>query len=153
MRELVNHNNHNVLMLASVASMIDLFNMDNIRILKDFGCKVDVAANFQEGNITSQKRVDEFKNELIGQNINVVDVPIPRNISQISKIVQSYRMVKNLVETRHYRIVHCHSPIGGVVARLACRTARKVGTKVVYIGHGLHFFKGHHLQIGFYSIL
>lgn len=129
-------------MLASVASMIDLFNMDNIRILKDFGCKVDVAANFQEGSITSQMRVDEFKNELIGQNINVVDVPIPRNIFQISKIVQSYRMVKNLVETRRYRIVHCHSPIGGVIARLACRTARKTGTKVVYTGHGLHFFKG-----------
>lgn len=67
-------------MLASVAFMIDLFNMDNIRILKDFGCKVDVAANFQEGSITSQKRVDEFKNELIGQNINVLDVLILRNI-------------------------------------------------------------------------
>ncbi|WP_181996153.1 glycosyltransferase [Bacteroides intestinalis] len=116
--------------------------MDNIRILKDFGCKVDVAANFQEGSITSQKRVDEFKNELIGQNINVLDVLILRNIFQISKIVQSYRMVKNLVEIRHYRIVHCHSPIGGVVARLACRTARKPGTKVVYTGHGLHFFQG-----------
>ena len=38
MRELVNHNNPKVLMLASVASMIGLFNMDNIRILKDFCC-------------------------------------------------------------------------------------------------------------------
>lgn len=43
---------NNVLQLASIASMIDLFNMDNIRVLKGFGCKVDVAANFQEGSIT-----------------------------------------------------------------------------------------------------
>lgn len=61
---------------------------------------------------------------------------------QCSKIVKSYRIVKKLVEERHYRIVHCHSPIGGVVARLACIKARKAGTKVIYTGHGLHFFKG-----------
>ena len=52
------------LQLASVASMIDLFNADNIKILHLLGYKVDVATNFKEGSITSQARVNEYRNEL-----------------------------------------------------------------------------------------
>ena len=129
-------------MLASVASMIDLFNMDNIRILKNLGCKVDVVANFQNGSITSQQRVNAFRKELNEQDIDVVEIPIPRSVFQIKNIIKSYRIVKKLVGERHYKIVHCHSPIGGVIARLACRKARKKGTKVIYTGHGLHFYNG-----------
>lgn len=154
MHELSNTNCSRALMLASVASMIDLFNMDNIRILQEHGFKVDVVANFQGGSITSQKRVDEFKQELFDKGIDVVDVPIPRSIFHFRKIIQSYRMVKKLVEERCYHIVHCHSPIGGVIARFACWNARKRGTKVIYTGHGLHFYKGAPLKnwLFFYPI-
>ena len=130
------------LMLASVASMIDLFNTDNIMILKRLGCEVDVAANFQKGSITSQERVNEYKCELESDGIEVIDVPIPRSIFHLGQIFKSYKMIKRLADERHYRIVHCHSPIGGVIARLSCRKERKKGTKVIYTGHGLHFFKG-----------
>jgi glycosyltransferase EpsD len=51
-------------------------------------------------------------------------------------------MIKKEVSTNDYKIVHCHSPIGGVVCRLACRKARKKGTKIIYTAHGFHFFKG-----------
>ena len=130
------------LVLASVASMIDLFNKDNILILEKLGAKIDVAANFQEGSITSQDRVDEFYQELSEKGIDVIDYPCPRSIFRIGDIVRSYKIIKTLVDERHYDIVHCHSPIGGVIARLACRIARKNGTKVVYTAHGFHFFKG-----------
>ena len=53
------------LMLASVASMIDLFNEDNINILLDYGYSVDVMANFEEGSITSAERVAQYKQELV----------------------------------------------------------------------------------------
>ena len=43
------------LMMASVASMIDLFNMDNIEILKDLGYEVEVACNFEYGSIMSRQ--------------------------------------------------------------------------------------------------
>lgn len=130
------------LQIASVASMIDLFNRDNISILQQLGVAVDVAANFKEGSITSQERVDFFANELKKNSIRVVDYPCPRSIFRIFDIIKSYRIIKRLVEDRHYRIVHCHSPIGGVIARLACRKARKKGTKVIYTAHGFHFFNG-----------
>lgn len=130
------------LVLASVASMIDLFNSENIRILQSLGCIVDVAANFQKGSITSQERVKQYRSELNSQNIEVIDIPIPRSIFRVSQIIKSYRIIRKLSQERHYNIVHCHSPIGGVVARFAFIKSRLHGTKVIYTGHGLHFFKG-----------
>lgn len=50
-----------VLMLASVASMIDQFNMPNIVLLQKLGYEVDVACNFIEGNTCSDARVAELK--------------------------------------------------------------------------------------------
>ena len=134
--------NTRVLQLASVASMIDLFNKDNILVLERLGTKIDVAANFQEGNITSQERVNEYYQELSTRKIDVIDYPCPRSIFRIRDIIRSYKIIKDLTNKRHYQIVHCHSPIGGVIARLACRKVRKNGTKVVYTAHGFHFFKG-----------
>lgn len=131
-----------VLMIASVASMIDKFNMENIKLLCDLGYQVDVAANFDFGSITSKKRVDEFKQELIDNGITVHNIQVPRKIFDIKGIVNSYRKVKRLSETENYKMVHCHSPIGGVITRLAFRQAHKRGTKVIYTAHGFHFYKG-----------
>lgn len=130
------------LMMAHVASMIDLFNMDNIHILQDMGYEVDVACNFECGSVTSQQRVNEFKQELISQGINVYHIPVPRSIASIGNIIEAYRIIKQLTNNKHYDIVHCQSPIGGVIARLACKKARKHGTKVIYVAHGFHFYKG-----------
>ncbi|RRK32630.1 glycosyltransferase [Schaedlerella arabinosiphila] len=131
-----------ILMIASVASIIDLFNTDNINILLSLGYKVDVAANFEFGSITSQERVDEYKQELADHGITPFHVPIPRDVKDISNIINSYRIVKALIDTGNYNMIHCHSPIGGVVARLAAKEARKRGTKVIYTAHGFHFFSG-----------
>lgn len=139
---IINRDEKKALMLASVASMIDLFNADNIKILLELGYSVDVATNFCEGSITSQERVDSYQMELNQKGIATYHIPIPRSISKIRAMVSSYFKIKRLVEKTEYQIVHCHSPIGAALCRLACRKARKKGTKVVYTAHGFHFFKG-----------
>lgn len=131
-----------VLMTASVASMIDLFNADNVYILQKLGYKVDVATNFEFGSITSRERVDEFRNELESRGIRTYHVPIPREISDIKNIVKSYRIMKKIVKNTNYDIIHTQSPIGGVVTRMACMDARKKGARVIYTAHGFHFYKG-----------
>ncbi len=131
------------LMTASVASMIDLFNMGNIEILQSLGYEIHVAANFRIGNITDRARVDEFKAELQERRIQVFDIPIPRNILALKKIAASVRMFQKIYRENQYRIVHCHSPIGGVLARLCARKAGKpAGAKMIYTAHGFHFYKG-----------
>ena len=131
------------LMLASVASMIDQFNMDNIRLLQKIGYHVDVVTNFENGSTTSQQRVDEVRAELETNGVRTIHMPIPRKITDVKGIVSSYRDVKKLCNENRYELLHCHSPIGSVVARLGAKHARKkYATRVIYTAHGFHFFKG-----------
>lgn len=130
------------LMTASVASMIDLFNMDNIHILQELGYEVHVASNFRFGSITSQARVDQFQSELEAAGIQTYHVPIPRSIGDIKNIILSYRKMKRICQRERYQIIHTQSPIGGVVARLAAKNLRKNGTFVIYMAHGFHFYNG-----------
>lgn len=56
--------------------------------------------------------------------------------------VQGYRQLKKIINDGDYDIVHCHTPMGGTLARLCARKARKKGTRVIYTAHGFHFYKG-----------
>lgn len=130
------------LMLSSVASMIDQFNMENINILKNLGYEVHVLANFSFGNTTSDERTKEFKKELEDMGIKVYNVPITRKITAIKEMISSYKKIKEICKENKYDILHCHSPIGGVLARFAFKEFRKKGGKLIYTAHGFHFFKG-----------
>ena len=76
--------------------MIDLFNKDNLLVLEELGVKIDVCSNFQNGSITSQERVNEYRHELTERGIEVIDLPCPRSIGKIGDIVRSYKLVKKL---------------------------------------------------------
>lgn len=130
------------LMVASVASMIDLFNRENISLLQTMGYEVDVACNFEVGNTSSEERVKRFRQELQKQEVGTFQLPIPRKILAFSDMIQAYKQLKKMVEEKQYTLVHCHSPIGSVIARLACRKQRKKGLKLIYTAHGFHFFTG-----------
>lgn len=56
--------------------------------------------------------------------------------------IKAYQELKQIIKQQQYSIIHCHTPMGGVLARLAAQAARKTGTKVIYTAHGFHFFKG-----------
>ena len=131
------------LIATSVASMIDQFNMPNIRLFIELGYEVTVAANFAECGSITKARADELVKRLKEMGVTVVNTPIPRKISALGGIFKSYRKIKKLSRANKYDIVHCHSPIGGAITRLAVRKERKEGqTKTVYTAHGFHFYKG-----------
>lgn len=130
------------LMLASVASMIGQFNMQNIRLLVEAGFEVEAAANFRYGSTVSGQGVKKIREQLVQMGVKVWHIPVPRQLFRITDIWKAYRQVISLCRKNHYRIVHCHSPIGGVIARAALRQFRKTGTKVIYTVHGFHFYRG-----------
>ncbi|KNZ42522.1 glycosyltransferase family 4 protein [Acetobacterium bakii] len=130
------------LVFASVASMIDQFNMDNIQIIKGLGYQVEVACNFKFGSTTTNERVENFKKELSEKNIKYYHIPVPRGVKNLRGIYEAYKELKYLIEKNDYSLVHCHSPIGGVIARIACKQKRNEGLKVIYTAHGFQFFKG-----------
>lgn len=130
------------LLYASVASMIDQFNMENIVLLQKLGYKVSVGCNFDFGNNASKDRIAEFKSELESIDVDYYNILVPRSIFSIAKILRAYRQTKEVIENESFSLVHCHSPVGGVLARLACRAKRKSGLKLIYTAHGFHFYKG-----------
>ena len=130
------------LVLASVASMIDQFNMPNIRLLIELGYKVDVACNFLQGSTCSDEKIAMLKATLGDMNVGCYQVDFARNVLKVSQNLKAYRQTKKIVNEGKYDLIHSHSPIGGLLSRIAARDMRKKGTKVIYTAHGFHFFKG-----------
>lgn len=126
-------------MLASVASMIDQFNMSNIDLLQKMGYDVDVACNFKEGNTCSDKRIGKLRKRLAEMQVRCYQIDFARNIKHMRQNMRAYRQVEELMQREHYAFCHCHSPIGGVVARIA---GHRTKTRVIYTAHGFHFYKG-----------
>ena len=54
----------------------------------------------------------------------------------------AYGQLRDLFSKENFDLVHTHTPVGGVLTRLAARDSRKAGTKVVYTAHGFHFYEG-----------
>lgn len=128
-----------MLMLATTAAMSEQFNKDNILILKDMGYEVHVAGNFQKGNPISEERLAQFKTWITEQNGKWFDIPSTRKPSDLKNNLAAYKTVIELVKKYQYNFIHCHTPIGAVIGRLAGHATK---TKVIYTAHGFHFYKG-----------
>jgi len=103
-----------------------------IKELIEKGHSVDIATN---ENIS---KVPELYRDL-GCNIyNISCTRSPINKGTFSAIKE----IRKIVSDNSYDIVHCHTPIAAMCARVACRKLRKKGLRVIYTAHGFHFFKG-----------
>lgn len=115
-----------VLFVATVDQHILAFHIPYIEWFKNNGYEVHVASNGNE----SLPHVDKKHNILFERS------PFRTNN------IKAYKELKELIKTNNYRLVHCHTPIGGALTRLASLSARKNGLKVIYTAHGFHFYKG-----------
>lgn len=70
-----------------------------------------------------------------------VEIEFKRNPLHPKNIL-AYHELKRLIRSQNFDIIHCHTPVGGVLGRLAARRTRKNGTRVFYTVHGFHFYKG-----------
>ncbi len=96
------------------------------------GNKVEVACN------NSADDLPEYCADSIIHTHNLSCSRSPLNFGNVKAISE----IKKIVESGNYDIVHCHTPIAAFCTRLACRKARKNGTRVFYTAHGFHFYKG-----------
>ena len=121
-----------VLYTATVASHICQFHLPYLKMLKEKGYEVHVAArdNLAEKNGLQLKHVDKF-----------IELPFSRSPKSPQNI-KAYKRLKALFNQEFYDLIVCNTPMGGIITRLAAKKTRKKGTKVVYIAHGFHFYKG-----------
>ena len=121
-----------VLFVATVVQKhINVFHLPFLKMFQEQGYKTYVAAS----NDTGKEKVEiQYCDEYV--EIDFKRNPLhPGNVSAYSKL-------KELIDREKFDIVHCHTPVGGLLGRLAAIKARKGGTRVFYIAHGFHFYKG-----------
>lgn len=116
-----------VLFTATVDSHILHFHIPYLKMFKEAGYEVHVATNGdKEIPYCDVKHVVTFERS-------------PFNINNLRAIKQ----LKRIVEKEKFDIIHCHTPMGSVVTRLAAKHARKMyGTRIIYTAHGFHFYRG-----------
>lgn len=69
------------------------------------------------------------------------NIPFARNPLHPSN-VKAYWKLKKVIDEGGYDIIHCHTPVGGMLGRFAARHTRRRGTRVIYTAHGFHFYHG-----------
>lgn len=119
-----------VLFVASVAGHIKNFHTPYLKLFKDKGYTTYVAANW---TLKENEKIDFCD--------NFIQLPIERKPFSLKNIKAIFKL-KKLLKVEKFDIIHCHTPMGSVVARLAAKEARKNGTRVIYTAHGYHFYKG-----------
>ena len=118
-----------VLFVASVAGHIKNFHTPYLKLFKDKGYTTYVAANW---TLKENEKIDFCD--------NFIQLPIERKPFSLKNIKAIFKL-KKLLKVEKFDIIHCHTPMGSVVARLAAKEARKNGTRVIYTAHGYHFYK------------
>ena len=99
-------------------------------VLCEIGYKVEAAANFDVASTVDFSSYDACHNICFSRS------PFSANN------LRAYRQLHGLISKEKYGLVFCNTPVGGVLGRLASRHERKNSTRVVYMAHGFHFFKG-----------
>ena len=82
-----------VLMLSTVASLQDQFNMANIRMLRNLHCDVHVACNFVQGNNTSPQRIAVFQNELAALGVTCHQIDFVRSPFHLLQNHRAYQQL------------------------------------------------------------
>ncbi len=121
-----------VLLVATVQSHIGQFHKPLMKVLKENGWEIHVAA---------RNNLDEKDGLQLVYPDKVYDIPFQRSPLD-RRNLKAYRQLKGLLASTRYDVIHCNTPVGGVLARLAARRYRKSGTKVYYTAHGFHFYRG-----------
>lgn len=124
------------LIVTALAGFIRSFLKNDIAILQSMGYEVHCAANI---NHAGADGLDKFFND-----VNVVFHQINFSSSKpfSKETLKSYKELKKLINGIQFDVVHCHTPIAGALTRIACKSKRKKGCKVLYTTHGYYFHKG-----------
>ncbi len=118
-----------ILYVTTISNTVNAFLIPHIKMLIDKGHQVDVAFNIQQ----------KVKPEIFEMGCKVYELPLQR--SPLSRDnIRAYKMLKTIIISEEYDLVHTHTPVASAIVRLVCRNLNNV--RVFYTAHGFHFYKG-----------
>lgn len=117
-----------ILYVTTVSSTVNVFFISHIKMLKEEGHEVDIAFNIDF----------DIKPEIKEMGCREHILPFQR--SPLTKDnFKAFKMLKKIIVTEGYDLIHTHTPVASTIVRLACRNLSNV--KVFYTAHGFHFYK------------
>lgn len=122
-----------MLYILNVADKVNNFSYSAMVAAQKLGIEFSIAGNWSYPDEAARK-ADEKKYGIKIYQVDFIRTPYdPRNY-------KAYRQIKAIIEREKFDLIHCNTPIGGIIGRYA---ARKCGVKkVIYQAHGFHFYKG-----------
>lgn len=124
-----------VLIITNQSGFLWKFEMENVRLLQSMGYRVHYASNSdEEGYHYDSRQLDELG--VVYHNIEIARSPY-----MIGMNYRALQQLKKIVEEEHISVIHCHTPVGGVLGRLVSVLSEHK-PKVIYTAHGFHFYKG-----------
>lgn len=127
------------LIVAHYSRFLVQFEMNNVKILQDMGYEVHYATNYQQEDM-----YEDAPQRIQNTGVILHQIDFVRSPYQIPANVKAYRQLKALMEKERFDGVHCHTPMAGVLARLAANATHT--RPVFYTAHGFHFYKGCPIQ-------
>ncbi len=125
---------HKVLILTTVSGFLPQFEKNHVKILQQLGAEVHFASNFEHPAYAYEP--DYFEKH----QITVHHFPIEKSPYRLRRNYKVLRGLIRLIDEEKFTMIHCHTPVGGVLGRLAGRLS-ETKPAVVYTAHGFHFYK------------
>ncbi len=122
-----------ILFISNVTNRITSFATASIAASHNLGLEFFQAANWRDTD-------PEFiRSEEKKYDIKINNFCISRNPFASSNLT-AYREIVDLIKRENIDFIHCNTPTGGILGRMA---GKKCGVKkVIYQAHGFHFYQG-----------
>lgn len=122
-----------ILFTINLFHKVNSFHISSIEAAEKLGYEFHIAANTSNAD---RQRIEQDEKKY---KIKIYNMPFKRNPFNLKNIKAYFELVK-LIKREKYDVIHCNTPIGGLLGRLAAKKC-KVKT-VIYTAHGFHFYKG-----------
>ncbi len=125
-----------ILLLTTTSDFLLKFERENVNILKQMGYVVHYAANMNEpAYLSEEERLRQL-------GLHIHPIAIARSPFMLQDNQKALQQIVQIIRTYAISVIHCHTPVGGLLGRLAGGLIQGPKPLVLYTAHGFHFYKG-----------
>lgn len=122
-----------ILFVSNISNEVGSFALASIHVARNLDYKFFYASNWS----TSTKEQNMIDENTYG--IKIVHFDLTRSPLSL-KNYHAYKQMVDYIKKEQIEYIHCNTPVGGMLGRLAGRKCKV--KKLVYQVHGFHFYKG-----------
>lgn len=122
-----------LLYISNISNGVSSFSKASVLAAKEIGFEFYLAANF---NGATKEKLSQDEKEY---GVHLCHIDLVRNPYSIQN-VKAYKQLVELINKEKIDFIHCNTPVGGLLGRLAGNKCNVKG--IIYQAHGFHFYKG-----------